>query len=191
MAHEESFYRTYQVLNVEYKKMKENPRKCYSSDMIEMRVLRSEVMRSDPLQYEKVYVQSHYIVGGIRASNSSLNSFSLEKSTTTELAPWVKAKFRSRAVALMALFFSLTTPIGIAIEIGIANDYHENDQNSLIVEGIFNSASTGILIYMAIVDLLAADFMHPRMQGNGKLQLGANISLFLGAGLMSVLAIWA
>lgn len=91
----------------------------------------------------------------------------------------------------MALFFSLTTPIEIAIEIGIANDYHENDQNSLIVEGIFNSASAGILIYMAIVDLLAADFMHPRMQGNGKLQLGANISLFLGAGLMSVLAIWA
>ncbi|PHU11898.1 Zinc transporter 3 [Capsicum chinense] len=194
MAHEESFYRTYQVLNVEYKKMKENPVKCYSSDMIEMRVLRSEVMRSDPLQYEKDYFQSHSqadIVGGIRASNSSLNSFSLEKYTTTELAPRVKAKFRSRAVALMALFFSLTTPIGIAIEIGIANDYYKNDQNSLIVEGIFNSASAGILIYMAIVDLLAADFMHPRMKGNGKLQLGANISLLLGAGLMSVIAIWA
>ncbi|KAM3301307.1 hypothetical protein P3S67_015808 [Capsicum chacoense] len=91
----------------------------------------------------------------------------------------------------MALFFSLTTRIGIAIEIGIASDYHENDQNSLIVEGIFKSASAGILIYMAIVDLLAADFMHPRMQGNGKLQLGANISLLLGAELMSVLAIWA
>ncbi|MCD7470906.1 hypothetical protein HAX54_011108 [Datura stramonium] len=102
-----------------------------------------------------------------------------------------QAKFKSRGVAIMALLFSLTTPIGIGIGLGITKDYHENGQKALIVEGIFNSASAGILIYMALVDFLAADFMHPRMQGNGKLQLGANISLLLGAGLMSVLAIWA
>ncbi|KAF3626832.1 Zinc transporter 5 [Capsicum annuum] len=102
-----------------------------------------------------------------------------------------QAKLKSRAIAIMALFFSLTTPIGIAIGLGITNDYDENSPTALIVEGIFNSASAGILIYMALVDFLAADFMHPRMQGNGKLQLGANISLLLGAGLMSLLAKWA
>ncbi|PHT42789.1 Zinc transporter 5, partial [Capsicum baccatum] len=101
-----------------------------------------------------------------------------------------QAKLKSRAIAIMALFFSLTTPIGIAIGIAITNVYDENSPTALIVEGIFNSASAGILIYMALVDFLAADFMHPRMQGNGKLQLGANISLLLGAGLMSLLAKW-
>ncbi|KAL2464911.1 Zinc transporter 5 [Abeliophyllum distichum] len=102
-----------------------------------------------------------------------------------------QAKFKSRAVAIMALFFSLTTPLGIVIGIGISNIYSDTSSTALIVEGIFNSASAGILIYMALVDLLSADFMSPKMQGNGKLQLGANISLLLGAGCMSLLAKWA
>ncbi|KAF2303096.1 hypothetical protein GH714_013767 [Hevea brasiliensis] len=102
-----------------------------------------------------------------------------------------QAKFKGRVVASMALFFSLTTPVGIAIGIGISNVYNENSPTALIVEGIFNSASAGILIYMALVDLLAADFMNPKVQGNGKLQLGVNLFLLLGAGLMSLLAKWA
>lgn len=102
-----------------------------------------------------------------------------------------QAKFKSVSTAMMAIFFSLTTPIGIAVGIGISNIYREDSNTSLIVEGILNSASAGILIYMSLVDLLAADFMNPRMQSNLKLQLGANVSLLLGAGCMSFLAIWA
>ncbi|XP_022759090.1 zinc transporter 8-like [Durio zibethinus] len=102
-----------------------------------------------------------------------------------------QAKFKSRAVAIMAIFFSLTTPVGIAIGIGISNIYDENSPTALIVEGIFDSASAGILIYMALVDLLAADFMNPKLQNNGTLQVGASVCLLLGSGLMSLLAIWA
>ncbi|OIV92520.1 hypothetical protein TanjilG_02283 [Lupinus angustifolius] len=102
-----------------------------------------------------------------------------------------QAKFESRSTTIMATFFSLTTPIGIAIGMGISSVYKENSQTALIVEGVFNSSSAGILIYMALVDLLAADFMSPTLQNNLKLQLGANISLLLGAGCMSLLAKWA
>lgn len=102
-----------------------------------------------------------------------------------------QAKFRSRAIAIMVLFFSLTTPLGIGIGIGISNTYDENSPSALIIEGLFDSASAGILIYMALVDFLAADFMNPKLQSNLKLQLGANLSLFLGAGCMSLLAKWA
>lgn len=91
----------------------------------------------------------------------------------------------------MATFFSLTAPVGIAVGIGISGVYRDNSRTALIVEGSMNSASAGILIYMALVDLLAADFMNPRMQNNLGLQLGANISLLLGAACMSVLAKWA
>ena len=91
----------------------------------------------------------------------------------------------------MSLFFSLTTPVGIALGIGIASIYRENSPTALIVEGIFNSASAGILIYMALVDLLAADFMDTRIQNNGKLQMWTNVSLLVGAGCMSLLAKWA
>ncbi|KAK3004481.1 hypothetical protein RJ639_017051 [Escallonia herrerae] len=102
-----------------------------------------------------------------------------------------QAKFKSRTIATMSIFFSLTTPVGIAIGFGISNVYNESSPTALIVEGIFNAASAGILIYMALVDLLAADFMNPRMQNNMKLQLGANLSLLLGSGFMSLLAKWA
>uniref|UniRef100_A0A803MZ72 Uncharacterized protein n=1 Tax=Chenopodium quinoa TaxID=63459 RepID=A0A803MZ72_CHEQI len=102
-----------------------------------------------------------------------------------------QAKFKSRAMATMALFFSLTTPIGIGIGIAIAGVYDESSPRSLIIQGIFEAAAAGILIYMALVDLLAADFMNPRMQANTRIQLGSHISLLLGAGCMSVLAKWA
>ncbi|XP_021912231.1 zinc transporter 1-like [Carica papaya] len=102
-----------------------------------------------------------------------------------------QAKFKSRSTAIMAIFFSLTTPVGIAIGIGISSIYNTNSAASMAVEGVFNSASSGILIYMALVDLLAADFMNPRLQNNLRLQLGANFSLLLGTGCMSVLAKWA
>uniref|UniRef100_A0A3N7F225 Uncharacterized protein n=1 Tax=Populus trichocarpa TaxID=3694 RepID=A0A3N7F225_POPTR len=102
-----------------------------------------------------------------------------------------QAKFKTKSTVIMALFFSLTTPVGIAIGIGITNVYNESSPNSLIVEGIFNAASAGILIYMALVDLLAADFMHPKVQSNGALQFGVNVSLLLGAGCMSLVAKWA
>ncbi|THG22805.1 hypothetical protein TEA_025650 [Camellia sinensis var. sinensis] len=85
----------------------------------------------------------------------------------------------------MAIFFSLTTPVGIAIGIGISSSYNENSPTALAVEGILNAASAGILIYMALVDLLSVDFMNPRMQANRKLQLGANASLLFGAGSIS------
>ena len=91
----------------------------------------------------------------------------------------------------MGLFFSLTTPVGIGIGIGISQVYDENSSTALITEGIFNAASAGILIYMALVDLLAADFMNPKMQSNKMLQVMANISLLLGAGCMSLIAKWA
>ncbi|XP_054816708.1 zinc transporter 1-like isoform X1 [Prosopis cineraria] len=102
-----------------------------------------------------------------------------------------QAKFKSRATAIMATFFSLTTPTGIAIGMGISSVYEENSATSLIVEGIFNSAAAGILIYMALVDLLAADFMNPKLQTNLKLLLGANVSLLLGSASMSLMAKWA
>lgn len=103
----------------------------------------------------------------------------------------VQAKFRVRAQVIMSLFFSLTTPIGIALGIAISSGYNSNSRTALAVEGIFTASSAGILMYMALVDLLAADFMSPRLQNNLRLQLGAYLGLLLGLGLMSTLAIWA
>ncbi|KAI3915227.1 hypothetical protein MKX01_035486 [Papaver californicum] len=102
-----------------------------------------------------------------------------------------QAKFKSRAVVVMILFFSLTTPIGIGIGIAISSSYVENSPTALITGGVLNAAAAGILIYMSLVDLLAADFMNPRLQENGKLQFSAYVSLLLGATCMAIIAKWA
>uniref|UniRef100_A0ACD5W881 Uncharacterized protein n=1 Tax=Avena sativa TaxID=4498 RepID=A0ACD5W881_AVESA len=103
----------------------------------------------------------------------------------------VQAKFNARSIVTMILFFCLTTPVGILVGMGISHVYNENSPTALVVEGSLNSVAAGILVYMALVDLLAEDFMNPKVQSRGKLQLGINFSMLLGAGLMSMLAKWA
>lgn len=102
----------------------------------------------------------------------------------------VQAKFKPLTSTLMVIFFSITTPIGIAVGIGVASTYNENNATTLIVQGIFNAASAGILIYMSLVDLLAADYSTHRIRSSFKLQTFANISLLLGAGIMSLIGLW-
>ena len=92
---------------------------------------------------------------------------------------------------VMACFFAVTAPIGVGIGTGISKSYNPNSPRALAVEGILDSISAGILIYMALVDLIAADFLSKRMRCNTRLQVVSYIALFLGAGLMAALAAWA
>uniref|UniRef100_A0ACD5UE50 Uncharacterized protein n=2 Tax=Avena sativa TaxID=4498 RepID=A0ACD5UE50_AVESA len=103
----------------------------------------------------------------------------------------VQANFKVRATIIMATFFSLTAPVGIVLGIAVSSSYNVHSPTAFIIEGVFNSASAGILIYMSLVDLLATDFNNPKLQTNTKLQLMTYLALFLGAGMMSMLAIWA
>ncbi|MBA0645321.1 hypothetical protein Goklo_013438 [Gossypium klotzschianum] len=101
----------------------------------------------------------------------------------------LQARFKARCVAIMVLFSSLITPVGIGIGIRISNTYNENKPMTLVVEGMLNAASAWNLIYMALVDLLAVDFMNPKLQNNGKMGVSANVSL-LGSALMLHFAVY-
>ena len=92
---------------------------------------------------------------------------------------------------ILVFFFSVTTPLGIALGILLSNGYQENSPAALVVVGVLNAVSAGLLNYMALVDLLAADFLGKRLQDDMKLQAIAYLALLLGAGGMSVMAIWA
>ncbi|XP_058757215.1 zinc transporter 9-like [Vicia villosa] len=88
----------------------------------------------------------------------------------------------------VVFFFSITTPLGIAIGIAMSSSYKENSPKALITVGLLNGSSAGLLIYMALVDLLAADFMSKRMQGSIKLQLKSYVAVFLGQGTVRMLS---
>ncbi|TKY74905.1 Fe(2+) transport protein 3 [Spatholobus suberectus] len=102
-----------------------------------------------------------------------------------------QAQFEASSATIMACFFALTTPVGVAIGTAISSGYNPYSPGALITEGVLDSLSAGILVYMALVDLIAADFLSKRMSCNFRLQIVSYCMLFLGAGLMSSLAIWA
>ncbi|OVA01314.1 Zinc/iron permease [Macleaya cordata] len=102
-----------------------------------------------------------------------------------------QAQLKKLSTIMMACFFAITTPAGIGIGTGVASLYNPNSPRALVVEGILDSISAGILVYMALVDLIAADFLSKRMRCNARLQVVSYLALFLGAGSMSSLAIWA
>ncbi|VAI89700.1 unnamed protein product [Triticum turgidum subsp. durum] len=83
-----------------------------------------------------------------------------------------EAQFKNFSALLMAFFFAITTPAGITVGAGIASFYNANSPRALVVEGILDSMSSGILIYMALVDLIAADFLSRRMSCNPRLSRG-------------------
>ncbi|GMP71028.1 hypothetical protein CsSME_00029604 [Camellia sinensis var. sinensis] len=100
-------------------------------------------------------------------------------------------KYKLMKKAVMAFFFAVTTPFGIALGMALSNSYRENSPSSLITVGLLNAASAGLLIYMALVDLLAADFMGPKLRASIHLQIKSYVAVLLGAGLMSLMAKWA
>ncbi|KAL6546231.1 Fe(2) transport protein 1-like [Orobanche minor] len=103
----------------------------------------------------------------------------------------LQAEYGTRMKAMMVFFFSGTTPFGIALGIGLSKVYSENSPTALIVVGLLNACSAGLLNYMALVDLLATEFMGSKLQNSMRLQTLAYIAVLLGAGGMSLMAMWA
>ena len=97
----------------------------------------------------------------------------------------VVADFRIISYVAMACVFALTTPVGIAIGLGISSTYNPNSKAALGTEGVFDSISTGILIYMALVDLIAVDFQSKRIRSSRKLQVSAYLATLAGEAIAS------
>ncbi|KAF8102916.1 hypothetical protein N665_0190s0033 [Sinapis alba] len=103
----------------------------------------------------------------------------------------LQAEYTNLKKFLMAFFFAITTPFGIALGIALSTIYRDNSPSALITVGLLNACSAGLLIYMALVDLLAAEFMGPKLQGSVKMQIKCFIAALLGCGGMSIIAKWA
>ncbi|PWN49294.1 Zip-domain-containing protein [Violaceomyces palustris] len=93
----------------------------------------------------------------------------------------------------MGTLFVLTTPVGVAIGIGVRKTFNGNSAATLITLGTFHAVSAGILLYTALVELLSADFIHNKQMQRNSLGrcIAAASSLTIGIIAMSVLALWA
>ncbi|KAI8871573.1 Zinc/iron permease, partial [Ramicandelaber brevisporus] len=97
-----------------------------------------------------------------------------------------------RTSLLGALLFSLTTPLGVCIGVAIHKLYNENSPAALITQGVMDSVSAGILIYMAYVGLIAEEFSSkPFRKLSRAMKVASFASLYFGAIAMALLGIWA
>ncbi|CDR38484.1 CYFA0S02e02190g1_1 [Cyberlindnera fabianii] len=106
--------------------------------------------------------------------------------------PWDKKK--RFTPWLLALGYSLSTPIAIAIGIGVRHSFVPGSRKALISNGVFDAISAGILIYTGIVELMAHEFLYSnQFKGENGLKnmLLAYVVMCFGAGLMALLGKWA
>jgi zinc transporter 1/2/3 len=89
--------------------------------------------------------------------------------------------------------YAISTPIAIAIGLGVRQSFAPGSQTTLIVNGVFDSISAGILIYTGLVELMAHEFMFSGYMQNAPLKevFGAFATMAAGAGLMALLGKWA
>ena len=93
---------------------------------------------------------------------------------------------------IMAGTFALITPLGMAIGIGVLNQFNGNDPSTIIAIGTLDALSAGILAWVGLVEMLARDWMHGKMMNAGPARtISAMFALIAGLILMSVLGKWA
>lgn len=93
----------------------------------------------------------------------------------------------------LVVAFGTTAPIGQAIGLATRNAYDPESALGLILVGVMNAISSGLLIYAALVDLLAEDFLSEEAQHtmNKSDKIKAFIYLLLGAIAMSIVGAFA
>ncbi|KAI0046478.1 Zinc/iron permease [Auriscalpium vulgare] len=92
-----------------------------------------------------------------------------------------------------ALLYGMTTPLGIAVGLGVRTTYNPGSAQASAVSGVLDALSAGILIYTGLVELLAHEFLFSREMreaSNGKLAYALGCML-AGCALMALLGKWA
>lgn len=88
---------------------------------------------------------------------------------------------------LMVLAYGLTTPLGQAIGLGVHNLYDPLSAAGLLMVGIMNAISSGLLLFAGLVQLLAEDFLTEKSYETltGRRRVQAFMAVVTGAGLMA------
>ena len=94
---------------------------------------------------------------------------------------------------LMSLAYGTTTPIGQAIGLVLHNFYDPASATGLLMVGITNAISSGLLLFAGLVELLAEDFLSEESYVilRGRRRLEACIAVAAGALLMAFVGAFA
>ncbi|KAG9237062.1 Zinc/iron permease [Amylocarpus encephaloides] len=92
----------------------------------------------------------------------------------------------------LCLSYTLTTPIAIAVGLGLRTTYNAGSFTASVVSGVLDATSAGILIYTGLVELLARDFLFNSEPTRDSKRLTFMVAcVFLGVAIMALLGKWA
>jgi zinc transporter 1/2/3 len=84
--------------------------------------------------------------------------------------------------------YGLTTPIAIAVGLGVRTTYDAGSYTANVVSGVLDATSAGILLYSGFVEFLARDFLfNPERTKDDRQLTFMCVCVVLGAGLMALL----
>ncbi|KAI5786631.1 Zinc/iron permease, partial [Pyronema domesticum] len=94
---------------------------------------------------------------------------------------------------LMCLAYGTTTPIGQAIGLLTRHLYDPQSQTGLLMVGIMNAISSGLLLFAGLVELLAEDFLSDESYVvlTGRRRIEACLAVMGGALGMALVGAWA
>eukprot|EP00053_Salpingoeca_punica_P016100 m.150208 g.150208 ORF g.150208 m.150208 type:complete len:319 (-) comp16877_c0_seq1:2428-3384(-) len=93
---------------------------------------------------------------------------------------------------MFMLFYVTTTPLGIAIGVGINDSYNENGRSALLVNGSLDAISAGILIYDGLCNIIQPHFMSSGYRDRSVwVKVAQVVCMWTGAGIMSFIGKYA
>ncbi|KAJ3274300.1 high-affinity Zn(2+) transporter zrt1 [Terramyces sp. JEL0728] len=103
------------------------------------------------------------------------------------------AKFDTKVKYVLGFLYPLTTPIGISIGVGVRNVFNANDPKMILIQGILDSISAGILFYNCYAELISNEVNHSPSfnRFSKKFKAACFISMYAGAAAMAIIGIWA
>lgn len=102
------------------------------------------------------------------------------------LKSWLKPAF-------MGIAFCLTTPLGIAIGMGIHASLNPWSQSNVLAQAVLDSLSAGILLYNSFISLICVEVNQNCnfRQASFPYKATCLLSMYIGAALMALLGKWA
>ena len=92
----------------------------------------------------------------------------------------------------MSGIFTFITPIGMAIGLGVIDEFNGNAKGTIIAIGTLDALSAGILAWAALVDMLSHDWLYGELKCASPMRTTVGMaSLVAGMVLMGLLGKWA
>ncbi|KAI8922482.1 Zinc/iron permease [Powellomyces hirtus] len=103
------------------------------------------------------------------------------------------ADFSKRVMAIgMVVFYTLTTPLGIALGIALKESFSGDAQHTILTIGFLDALAAGILLYDGLVNIIVPHFITDAFRKLSLAKQSLQIAfLWLGALAMAVIGRWA